>query len=183
MLKKEIGLVLLFPDGRPVLNQSELNQLRNDYSFTPRTFKNYRLNKVDIEANSLASSILFALGIPNEESIVSTGPVKLNSFPNRNDSFKARAVLTVERLVIFFQPRKKSEEFLVVKLRNIKGLTPHGPWSAAFSFRNGIHVDNSGAFEMADTYFELDEFFGKDGHENRRCVNLMDSLFKTLNEI
>ena len=54
------------------------------------------------------------------------------------------------------------KDFVIVELTNASGLTPTGPWYGIFNFKNGIHFYKKGAFEMAETYFELEERLGKD---------------------
>jgi hypothetical protein len=75
------------------------------------------------------------------------------------------------------------KDFVIVELTNASGLTPTGPWSGIFNFKNGIHFYKKGAFEMAETYFELEERLGKDGHANRRSITVMNSLAKSLIEL
>ena len=75
------------------------------------------------------------------------------------------------------------KDFVIVELTNASGLPPTGPWSGIFNFKNGIHFYKKSAFEMAETYFELEERLGKDGHANRRSITVMNSLAKSLIEL
>ena len=73
--------------------------------------------------------------------------------------------------------------YFFVELKDISGLTSHGGWSAAFSFKRGAHIKKGKIYEVRTPYFVLSELLGKDGHKNRRSVTLIDSLAKTLNEL
>lgn len=181
--KKDNVFFAQFPDGSKVESKADLDRLLSDFSFSPSTLEDWRLEKSDIEAIAKASAALFAIGIPSDESIIAFGPVSLTQFPKDHNEYIADAVLTVHRLFIYFQKSLLKPDYLILALENITGLTSTGSWSADFSFNNGIHIDKSGAFEMATVYFGLGERMGKDGHANRRSVTLMTSLSKTLNEI
>lgn len=88
------NLFLLFPDGREAQSQDDFNELRNKYSFSPATLKDWRLHKVDIDAHSEAAGKLFSIGISSDESIIACGPVKLYEYPKSHNEYIARAILT-----------------------------------------------------------------------------------------
>jgi hypothetical protein len=180
--KNEKKLFLLFPDGSEVSNQSDIDRLLNEYSFTPSTLDKWRLQNPDIDAIASASAKLWSIGF-NDEPIVAFGPVLLRSFPKAYNEYIADAVLTSNYLVIYYQKGILKPDFLILPILNISGITGTGPWSAQFNFKNGIHQEKSGTFEMAETFFELSERLGKDGHANRRSVTFMRSLADTLTEI
>jgi len=177
------NLFLLFPDGREVKSPDDFKEIREKYSFSPSTLADWRLHKVDIKPCSDAAAVLASVGIPSNESIIAFGPVKLYEFPKSHNEYIAKAVLTPLNLVIYYYPAPIKLEYLIVRLQDITGLTTHGSWTATFSFNKGTHIKKKKIFELHSTYFGLSEILGKDGHENRRSVTLIDSLAKTLNEI
>lgn len=180
--EKNKGLFLQFPDGSTVDSQSDADRLFSDFTFTPSTKDNWRLNSPDIEALADASAKLFSVGL-NEEPIFAFGPVKLMSFPKIHNEYIAHAVLTPNYLIVYYQKNLLRPDFLILPLLNFSGLTSLGTWSAEFSIRNGIHIDKTGSHEMAETFIGLSERLGKDGQANRRSVTLMTSLGKTLDEV
>ena len=180
--KKDI-LFLLFPDGREVQSQDDFNEIRHKYSFSPGTLNDWRLHKVDIDAYSEAAGKLFSIGISSDESIIACGPVKLYEYPKSHNEYIARAILTPSALIIYYNVGPIRPEFLIVELKNISGLTNHGGWTGTFSFKAGVHIKKGKVFEVTAPYFGLSELLGKDGHENRRSVTLIDSFAKTLNEL
>lgn len=165
-----------------VSNQEDMDRLFAEYSFTPSTISNWRLERPDIDAIASASAKLAAIGF-NDETMIAFGPVQLSGFPKRHNEYIADAILTPNLLVIYFQKNLLVPDYLILPLLNLSGLTSTGPWSAQFNFRNGIHREKKGVFEMAETFFELSERLGKDGHANRRSITFMRSLANTLNEI
>jgi hypothetical protein len=178
------NLFLLFPDGREAKSQEDIKELRNKYSFSPATLKDWRLNKVDIEPYADAAAKLASIGIPSDETIIAFGPVKIYEYPKSHNEYTAEAILTVSTLVIYYYYGGPIvPEFFIVELKDISGLTSHGGWSAAFSFKRGAHIKKGKIFEVNTPYFVLSELLGKDGHKNRRSVTLIDSLAKTLNKI
>jgi len=182
-MTKKNNLYLLFPDGREVLSQTDIQNLRENYSYSPSTLNKWSLHKVDIKSCTDAAGILASVGISPNESIIAFGPVKLYEYPKSYNEYISRAVLTQFHLVINYHSAPLKVEYLIVKIENITGLTNHGGWTATFSFKEGTHIKRNKIFNMPSTYFGLSELFGKDGHENRRSITLIDSLAKTLNEI
>lgn len=176
------GLFVQFPDGSTVGNKADMDRLMSDYVFTPSTISKWRLERGDIDAIASASANLAGIGIL-DESIISIGPVQLNGFPNSYNEYVADAILTTNFLIIYYQKSLFVPDYLILNLLNLTGLSSTGPWSAQFSFRDGIHREKKGIFEMAETYFELSERIGKDGHANRRSITFMKSLANTLNEV
>jgi hypothetical protein len=178
----ENGLFIQFPDSSVVGSQADMDRLMSDYSFTPSTISKWRLEQQDIDAIASASAKLSALAL-NDESIISFGPVQLNGFPKSHNEYIADAILTPDLLIVYYQKSLLIPDYLILPLHNLSGLSSTGPWSAQFNFRNGIHREKKGVFEMAETYFELSERLGKDGHANRRSVTFMRSLANTLKEV
>jgi hypothetical protein len=176
------GLFVQFPDGEVVGSQTEMDRLLSDYSFTPSTISNWRLEKVDIDAFATASAKLAAIGF-NDETMISVGPVQLKRFPKDHNDYIADAILTPNFLIVYYQKNLLIPDYLILPLLNLSGLTSTGPWSAQFNFRNGIHREKKGVFEMAETYLELSERLGKDGQANRRSITFMRSLGNTLSEV
>lgn len=175
------SLFFQFPDGSAIRSQEDLDRLMSEFSFTPSTLDRWRLHPIDINATAEASTRLMSIGL-NEELIVALGPVMLKAFPKYYNVYIAHGILTPNYLVIYYYKRPLQLDYLILPLLNLSGLTSTGPWSAEFNFRNGIHQDKSGIYEMADTFLVLSERLGKDGQENRRSVTLMKSLAITLNE-
>jgi len=176
------NLFLQFPDGSEISSKEDLDRLFSDYTFTPSTLDRWRLQSVDIKATTDASAVLRSIGL-NEESIMALGPVRLKEFPKSHNNYDAAGVLTPNYLVIYYYKSPLRLDYLILPLLNLTGLTSTGPWSAEFNFKNGIHQDKSGTFEMAETFFALSELLSKDGQANRRSVTLMKSLANTLNEV
>ena len=176
------NLYLQFPNGAAVESQQDLDRLMSEFTFTPSTLDQWRLQPVDTKAIAEASTRLWSIGF-NEESIMAFGPVRLGEFPKSHNVYDAEAVLTPNYLVIYFYKSPLKLEFLILTLLNLSGLTSTGPWSAEFNFKNGIHQEKTGTFEMAETFFTLSERLSKDGQANRRSVTLMKSLANTLNEV
>jgi hypothetical protein len=183
--RDKTALFLLFPDGREVKSAEDLDELRKLSQFSPLKMESWTLATVDFDAFSHAASKLAMLGIPGNETIVAFGPILVRDFPDDGDEYVADAVLTINRLVIYYNLRSfLRPQFLIVELSKASGLTSLGPWSAKFNFRDGLEIDHKGrAFEIKETYFEIAERFGRDGHANRRSVSLIDSFAKTLNEL
>ena len=180
---KKDNLFLLFPDGREVKSEDDIKEIRNKYSYSPTTMNEWRLHKVDIDSYADAAAKLVSVGLPSSESIIAFGPVKLYEYPKSHNEYIARAILTPSTLFVYYNVGPIRPEFLIVELKNISGLTNHGGWTATFSFKAGVHIKKGKVFEVTAPYFGLSELFGKDGHENRRSVTLIDSFAKTLNEI
>ena len=176
------GLYIQFPDGSEVSSQNDMDRLFSEYSFTPSTMSNWRLQKPDVDAVSTASAKLFSIGL-NDESFFAFGPVQLTEFPKSHNTYIADAILTPNYLIIYYQKNLLLPDFLILPLLNLTGLSSTGPWSAEFNFQNGIHKDKKGTFEMSETFFGLSERLGKDGQANRRSVTFMRSLANTLNEV
>lgn len=176
------GLFVQFPDGAEVGDQSDMDLLMSKFTFTPKTIKKWRLSEPDIDAISLASARIASIGF-TDETIIAFGPVQLKEFPKSHNSYIADAVLTAEFLIIYYQRKLLVPDYLILPLLNLSGLSSTGPWSAQFNFKNGIHREKKGIFEMAETFFELSERLGKDGHANRRSITFMRSLANTLNEV
>jgi hypothetical protein len=180
---KKDNLFLLFPDGREVKSEDDIKEIRNKYSFSPLTIDKLRLHKVDTEAYVEASTKIVYLGLSSEETILAFGPVKIYEYPKSHNEYIAEAILTTSKLIVYYFIGVMRPEFLVVELEDITGLTSHGGWTAAFSFKTGVHIKKDKTFEVKAPYFVLSELLGKDGHKNRRSVTLIDSLAKTLNEL
>ena len=177
-------LYLLFPEGREVKSQDDFNEIRNNFSFSPSNLNNWRLHKVDIEAFAEASAKIASIGMPTEETIIAFGPVKMYEYPKSHNEYIAEAILTKSVLVVYYYYGVPTiPEYLIVELKDISGLTSHGGWRAAFSFKRGTHIKKGKLYEVKAPYFVLTELLGKDGHKNRRSITLIDSLAKTLNEI
>jgi hypothetical protein len=181
--KKEENLFLLFPDGREVRTKEDVDDLRASSAFTPSQMSEWVLQPSDIDSFAKAAAKLMEIGVPHNESIISVGPVTLLRFPKEFNEYSAEAILTVEHLVIFYQKRLLYPNFLVIPLRNAFGLTVTGPWSALFNFSYVTFIDKDKSSSIESTFFELRERMGKDGHENRRSIAVMDSLAKTLAEL
>jgi len=181
--KKEENLFLLFPDGREMRTKEDLDDLRASSAFAPSQMSEWLLQPSDIESFAKAAAKLMEIGVPHNESIISVGPVTLLRFPKEFNEYSAEAILTVEHLVIFYQKRLLYPNFLVIPLRNAFGLTVTGPWSALFNFSHVTFIDKDKPSLIESTFFELRERMGKDGHENRRSIAVMDSLAKTLAEL
>jgi len=175
------GLFVQFPDGSVIDSQADMDRLMSKFTFTPKTIKKWRLFEPDIHAISLASARMASIGF-DDETIIAFGPVHLMGFPKDHNSYTADAILTPGFLIIYYQKRL-APDFLILSLRNLSGLTSTGPWSAQFSFKNGIIQERQGTFEMAETFFELSEKLGKDGQANRRSITFMRSLANTLSEV
>jgi hypothetical protein len=174
----------LFPDGREVKSGQDLKELRENFSFSPSTLNRWTIHKVDMEPFAKAAAQIASLGIPSDESIIAFGPVKLYEYPKSHNEYIAEAILTISTLVIYYYYGASIiPEYFIVELNDISGLTSHGGWTAAFSFKRGAHIKKGKIFEVNTPYFVLSELLGKDGHNNRRSVTLVDSLAKTLNEI
>jgi hypothetical protein len=180
---KKDNLFLLFPDGREVKSEDDIKEIRDKYSFSPSIIDKLRLHKVDTEAYVEASTKIVYLGLSSEETILAFGPVKIYEYPKSYNEYIAEAILTTSNLIVYYFVGAMRPEFLVVELEDITGLTSHGVWTAAFSFKAGVHIKKGKIFEVAAPYFVLSELLGKDGHKNRRSVTLIDSLAKTLNEL
>ena len=176
------NLFLQFPDGSEVRSKEDMDKLFSEFTFTPSTLDRWRLQPVDNEATADASAVLWSLGL-NEESIMAVGSVRLREFPKSHNNYDAAGVLTPNYLVIYYYKSPLRLDYLILPLLNLSGLTSTGPWSAEFNFKNGIHQDKSGTYEMAETFFHLSERIGRDGQANRRSVTLMKSLANTLTEI
>ena len=176
------NLYLLFPDGSEVGNKQDMDRLMSEFTFTPSTLDVWRLQPVDIKAITEASVRLMRIGF-NEESIIAFGPVRLREFPKSHNVYDAQGILTPNYLVIYYSKSPFKLDYLILPLLNLSGLTSTGPWSAEFNFKNGRHQDESGTFEMAETFFVLSEKLSKDGHANRRSVTLMRSFANTLSEL
>jgi hypothetical protein len=181
--KEEENLFLLFPDGREVRTKEDVDDLRASSAFTPSQMSEWVLQPSDIDSFAKAAAKLMEIGVPHNESIISVGPVTLLRFPKEFNEYSAEAILTVEHLVIFYQKRLLYPNFLVIPLRNAFGLTVTGPWSALFNFSYVTFIDKDKSSSIESTFFELRERMGKDGHENRRSIAVMDSLAKTLAEL
>ena len=181
--RKEENLFLLFPDGREMRTKEDLDDLRASSAFTPSQMSEWVLQPSDIDSFAKAAAKLMEIGVPHNESIISVGPVTLLRFPKEFNEYSAEAILTVEHLVIFYQKRLLYPNFLVIPLRNAFGLTVTGPWSALFNFSYVTFIDKDKSSSIESTFFELRERMGKDGHENRRSIAVMDSLAKTLAEL
>ena len=180
---KKDNLFLLFPDGREVKSEGDIKEIRNKYSFSPSTIDKLRLHKVDKEAYVEASIKIAYLGLSSEETILAFGPVKIYEYPKSHNEYIAEAILTTSKLIVYYFIGVTRPEFFVVELEDITGLTSQGGWTAAFSFKTGVHIKKGETFKVKAPYFVLSELRGKDGHKNRRSVTLIDSLAKTLNEI
>jgi hypothetical protein len=176
------NLFLQFPDGTEVGSKEDMDRLMSEFTFTPSTLDRWRLQPVDSKATADSSAVLWSIGF-NEESIVALGPVRLMEFPKSHNNYDATGVLTPNYLVVYYYRSPLKLDYLILPLLNLTGLTSTGPWSAEFNFKNGIHQDKSGTFEMAETFFVLSERLSKDGQANRRSVTLMKSLANTLNEL
>ncbi len=176
------GLFVQFPDGSIVESKSDMDRLMSDFTSTPSTYSNEGLQRSDIEAFSLASARLGSIGFI-EEKFLAFGPVQLGQFPKSHNQYIADAILTHNYLIIYYQKNLLVPDFLIVSLTKLSGLSSTGPWSAEFNFKDGILREKKGAFEMAETFFELSERLGKDGHANRRSITFMRSLANTLNEV
>jgi len=182
--KKTKTFFALFPDGREVKSGQDLKELRENFSFSPSTLDAWRLHKVDNEAFAEAAAQIASIGIPSNETIIAFGPVKIYEYPKSHNEYIAEAILTKSVLVIYYYYGVTIiPEYLVVELKDISGLTSHGGWRAAFSFKRGAHLEKGRKFDVNAPYFVLSELLGKDGHKNRRSVTLIDSLAKTLNEL
>lgn len=181
--KKTVDFFALFPDGRAVESGQDLQELRDNFSFSPSTMSKWNLHKVDTKSFAEAAAMIASLGIPSDETIIAFGPIKLYEYPQSHNEYIANGILTYHTLVIYYYVGAIQPEFLLVELENITGLTNHGGWTATFSFKNGVHIKKSKMFDVTAPYFGLSELLGKDGHKNRRSVTLIDSLAKTLNEI
>ena len=181
--KKEENLFLLFPDGREVRTKEDVDDLRASSAFTPSQMSEWVLQPSDIDSFAKAAAKLMEIGVPHNESIISVGPVTLLRFPKEFNEYSAEAILTVEHLVIIYQKRMLYPNFLVIPLRNAFGLTVTGPWSALFNFSHVTFIDKDKPSLIESTFFELRARMGKDGHENRRSIAVMDSLAKTLAEL
>jgi hypothetical protein len=177
------NLFLLFPDGREITSEADLNELRSKFSFSPSTLKGWKLHKVDNEPFVEAAAKIASLGLPSDETIIAFGPVKIYEYPKSHNEYIAEGILTPSTLIVYYFVGAIRPEFLILELKNLTGLTNHGGWTAAFSFKNGVHIKKSKVLEIASPYFVLSELLGKDGHKNRRSVTLIDSLAKTLNEL
>jgi hypothetical protein len=180
--EKSKGLFLQFPDGSVVNSQSDVDRLMSDFTFTPSTMNDWRLNAPDTQALVDASAKLYLAGL-NEEPIFAFGPVKLSNFPKSHNEYIADGVLTPNYLIVYYQKNILKPDILILPLLNLSGLNSLGTWSAEFNFKNGIHIDKSGTYEMAETFIGLSERLGKDGQANRRSVTFMKSLGNTLNEV
>jgi hypothetical protein len=176
------NLFLQFPDGSEVGSKQDMDRLMSEFTFTPSTLERWRLQPVDNKATAEASARLWSIGF-NEESIMAFGPVRLREFPKSHNVYDAEGILTPNYLIIYYYKSPLKLDYLILPLLNLSGLTSTGPWSAEFNFKNGIHQDKSGTFEMAETFFVLSERLSKDGQSNRRSVTLMKSLANTLNEV
>ena len=176
------NLFLQFPDGSEISGKEDLDRLFSEFTFTPSTLDRWRLQSVDIKATADASAVLWSIGF-NEETIMALGPVRLKEFPKSHNNYDAAGVLTPNYLIIYYYKTPLRLDYLILSLLNLTGLTSTGPWSAEFNFKNGVHRDKSGTFEMAETFFVLSELLSKDGQANRRSVTLMKSLANTLKEV
>ena len=176
------NLFLQFPNGSEISSKEDLDRLMSEFTFTPSTLNRWRLQPIDNKAYAEASARLWSIGF-NEESIMALVPVRLKEFPKSHNVYDADGVLTPNYLVIYFSKSPLKMDYLILPLINLSGLTSIGPWSADFNFKNGIHQDKTGTYEMAETFFHLSERLGRDGQSNRRSVTLMKSLANTLNEI
>ena len=176
------NLFLQFPDGSEVRSKEDLDRLFSEFTFTPSTLDRWRLQMVDNKATAEASVRLMSIGF-NDESIMALGPVRLEEFPKSHNVFSAEGILTPNYLIVYYYKSPLKLDYLILPLLNLSGLTSTGPWSAEFNFKNGIHQDKSGTYEMAETFFHLSERIGRDGQANRRSVTLMKSLANTLTEI
>lgn len=179
---KEIVLFLQFPDGSTVESQSDVDRMVSEFTFTPSTMGKWTLPKPDIKACGEVSGKLFRLGL-NDEPFFAFGPVNLNHFTEMHNKYIADAVLTPNYLIVYFQRGLIRSDYLILPLLNFSGLTSTGPFSADFNVKNGIHRNEKGTFEMAETFFGLSERLSNDGHANRRSITLIRSLDKTLSEI
>ena len=182
--KKTETFFALFPDGREVSSGQDLKELRENFSYSPLTLDAWKLHKADIEAFAEASAKIASIGMPTEETIIAFGPVKMYEYPKSHNEYIAEAILTKSALVVYYYYGVPTiPEYLIVELKDISGLTSHGGWRAAFSFKRGTHIKKGKLYEVKAPYFVLTELLGKDGHKNRRSITLIDSLAKTLNEI